>query len=95
MKNIFMNKNNKFKKFLIIGIIIYVLFVLISKQQVLSTYRKEEQHYQELIAKEQQHNAELLETKNNVNSTEFIEEIARDKLGMYLPNERVYIDISK
>ena len=26
---------------------------------------------------------------------EFIEEIARDKLDMYLPNERVYIDIGK
>ena len=40
-------------------------------------------------------NSELLEKKQNIDSTEFIEEIARDKLGMYLPNERVYIDISK
>ena len=34
-------------------------------------------------------------TKENVNSTEYIEEVAREKLDMYLPNERVYIDISK
>ena len=26
---------------------------------------------------------------------EYIEEIAREKLGMYLPNEKVYIDIGK
>lgn len=90
-----MKKKFKFNRIIIIGIIIYVLYTLISRQQVLSTYRKEEQHYLDLIAQEQQRNSELLETKQNIDSTEFIEEIARDKLGMYLPNERVYIDISK
>ena len=33
--------------------------------------------------------------KENINSPEYIEEIAREKLNMYLPNERVYIDIGK
>ena len=33
--------------------------------------------------------------KDNINSPEYIEEIAREKLGMYLPNERVFIDIGK
>lgn len=90
-----MKKKVKFNRIIIIGIIIYVLYAIISKQQVLSAYREEEQVYLDLIAKEQQHNSELLEAKDNINSTEFIEEIAREKLGMYLPNERVYIDISK
>lgn len=90
-----MKKKFKINRIIIIGIIIYVLYVLISRQQVLSSYKKEEQNYLDLIAQEKQRNAELLEEKENINSTEFIEEIARDKLGMYLPNERVYIDISK
>ena len=90
-----MKKKFKINRIIIIGIIIYVLYVLISRQQILSTYKKEEQNYLNLIAQEKQRNAELLEEKENVNSTEFVEEIARDKLGMYLPNERVYIDISK
>ena len=38
---------------------------------------------------------QLLETKANINSKEYIEEVAREKLDMYLPNEKVYIDISK
>ena len=38
---------------------------------------------------------ELRAMKENVNSTEYIEKIAREKLGMYLPNEKVYIDIGK
>ena len=90
-----MKKKFKLSKIIIIGIIIYVLYAIISRQQVLSAYKKEERYYQDLIAKEEQRNAVLLERKANVNSEEFIEEIARDKLGMYLPNERVYIDISK
>ncbi|MBR1653556.1 MAG: septum formation initiator family protein [Clostridia bacterium] len=90
-----MKKKFKINRIIIIGIIIYVLYVIISRQQVLSSYKKEEQNYLDLIAQEKQRNAELLEEKENINSTEFIEEIARDKLGMYLPNERVYIDISK
>lgn len=90
-----MKKKLKFNRIIIIGIIIYVIYAFISRQQVLSSYQKEEQYYLDLISKEQQHNSELLEVKDNIDSTEFIEEIARDKLGMYLPNERVYIDISK
>ena len=39
--------------------------------------------------------SKILEKKENLNSTEYIEDVARNKLGMYLPNERVYIDISK
>ena len=90
-----MKKKFKLNRIIIIGIVIYILYAFISRQQVLSNYRKEEQHYLDLIAQEEQRNAELLEVKDNINSTEFIEETARNKLGMYLPNERVYIDISK
>ena len=35
---------------------------------------------------------ELISTQENVNSPEYIEAIAREKLDMYLPNERVYVD---
>ena len=45
--------------------------------------------------KEEQRNKELQEEKNNINSTKTIEQTAKEKLGNYLPNERVYIDISK
>ena len=90
-----MKKKLKFNRVLIIGIIIYVAYVFISRNQVLKTYKNEEQKYLNMIAEEQQRNSELLQEKDNLDSTEYIEEIARGKLGMYLPNERVYIDISK
>lgn len=90
-----MKKRLKINRIIIIGIIIYVIYTLISRHQVLRAYQKDEQKYLNLIAEEQQRKAELLQEKENINSTEYIEQIARDKLGMYLPNERVYIDISK
>ena len=35
---------------------------------------------------------QLKEIKENVSSKEYIEEAAREKLDMYLPNERVYVN---
>ena len=90
-----MKKKLRLNRILIIGVIIYVAYVLMSRNQVLRSYKKDEQKYLNLIAEEQQRNSELLQEKENLDSTEYIEEIARSKLGMYLPNERVYIDISK
>ena len=37
----------------------------------------------------------VIKSVTNINSKEYIEEVAREKLDMYLPNEKVYIDISK
>lgn len=34
----------------------------------------------------------LEEEKQNTNSTNYIEKLAREKLGMYLENETVYVD---
>ena len=38
---------------------------------------------------------DLQATLENVNSSEYIEKVAREKLGMYYPYESVFIDISK
>ena len=78
---------------LIIGI--YIIYTFISQQQTLNAYKAEEERYMKLIAEEQEKQNELKQTKANINSEEYIEEVAREKLDMYLPNERVYIDITK
>ena len=51
--------------------------------------------YSKQIEQANETKQELTETLQSLNSTEYIEEIARDVLDMYLPNERVYIDMSK
>lgn len=94
-----MKKKLSFKKFIqilfaiIIGI--YVISVFINQQKTLNSYKTSQEYYAMQIDKEKECKEELLELKNNINSPEYIEQIAREKLDMYLPNERVYIDISQ
>ena len=42
-----------------------------------------------------QNKQDLEQEKKNTDSLEYIEKLAREKLGMYLPNERVYVDSTK
>ena len=83
------------KNLLFVGIGIYVVGIFVSQQQTLNRYKKEVKEYDVQIQEAEARKESLLEMKENVNSPEYIEKIAREKLGMYLPNERVYIDIGK
>lgn len=82
-----------YKKVFILCISIYIVYTLISQQKTLNAYKKEEATYAKQIQQEQKNNQELNQIKENVNSTEYIEYVAREKLGMYLPNERIFYDI--
>ncbi len=88
-----MKKNKKIlRNLLIIAIIIYIAFVFINQQKTLNQYSKNTEELNQQIASEEATNEDLKQQKDNVNSLEFIEEMAREKLDMYYPNERVYVD---
>ncbi len=93
-----MKKKFSSHKMYILFLIIFILYassILIKQQLKLNSYEKQKEFYQAELNDNKDKNKELLTMKENVNSPEYIEEIARDKLDMYLPNERVYIDMSK
>ena len=83
------------KRVFIIFLAIYVIYTFITQQKLLNSYAKESQEYENQIEQENIINQELNETLQSLNTTEYIEEMARDKLDMYFPNERVFIDIDK
>ncbi len=88
-----MKKNNKIiRNLLIIAIVIYIAYVFINQQKTLNQYSKNTEELNQQIASEEATNEDLKQQKDNVNSLEFIEEMAREKLDMYYPNERVYMD---
>ena len=88
-----MKKNKKIlRNILIIIVAIYVIFVFVNQQKTLNEYSKNSEELTEQIATEKANNEELNQKKEDVNSLEFIEEMAREKLDMYYPNERVYVD---
>ncbi len=91
MKNI--KRKNIFKKLFVIAFLIYFIYTLVSQQKTLNSYANIKDTYKDDIEMAQEENKELQEMKDNINSDEYIEQIAREKLDMYYPNERVYIDV--
>ena len=87
-------KNNKkiYIKLLIFIISLYAIFTLISQQNTLNQYSKNSQELSQKIEEEKQEKEELAKKKEDVNTLEFIEQTAREKLDMFYPNEKVYID---
>ena len=91
--NIF--KFNKLMNYILIAVITYTLITFINQQTKLNSYSKDISYYNTQIEELKEKKEELIATQENVNSEEYIEKIAREKLDMYLPNERVYIDANK
>ena len=88
-------KSNKIFNIILLLFIVYALITFVNQQQKLNAYAKDIEYYSSQIEDLNSEAEELLAIQENVNSPEYIEEVAREKLDMYLPNERVYIDISK
>ena len=84
-----------YKKLLILLIGIYVLSIFINQQKTLDSYKNNQEYYAKQIKEQTEYKESLLAKKENLNSPEYIEEIAREKLDMYLPNEKIYIDQDK
>lgn len=84
-----------YKRLLIVIIGIYVLSIFINQQKTLDSYKNNQQYYAKQIKEQTEYKESLLAKKDNLNSPEYIEEIAREKLDMYLPNEKIYIDQDK
>ena len=93
-----MKKSKLLRNAFVIALIIWI--VMLIKQQInISQYKddiKDLSSKIEVAEKELDDNKQNLEQeKKNTDSLEYIEKLAREKLGMYLPNERVYVDSTK
>ena len=88
-------KKTLFRNILIISFIIWSIF-LIKQQLNIIQYKDEIKALSseiEVAEEKLDDNKKSLEAeKQYTNSLEYIEKLAREKLGMYLPNERVYVD---
>ena len=82
-------------RIIFVALSIYAVFTFISQQKLLNAYAKEKKEYSNQIEQANETKQELTDTLQSLNSTEYIESIAREKLDMYLPNEKVYIDITQ
>ena len=80
------------KRLIIVCIIIYAFITFCNQQKILNTYASSNIEIEKKLEQAQEYQEQLKEIKENVNSKEYIEEAAREKLDMYRPNERVYVN---
>ena len=87
-----MKKRKLYKKLLILLVLIYAIFTLVNQQKVINQYTSNSKELASKIEEQENYKKELVAEKDNVNSKEYIEQMAREKLDMYYPNEKVYMD---
>lgn len=92
MKN---KKRSIVKKIICISIFLYIGFIFLQQQSYLNTCKKLEADYLKEIEKQKQIAEQLKNQKVLYKSDAFIEKIAREKLGMVFPGEKIFIDVSK
>ncbi len=81
-------------KFAVIAFLIYGLVSIVSLNlDVASKEQELEDLNEQVMLLEQQNNEALLQSELEENN-DYIEKVAREKLGYAYPNERIYVDIS-
>ncbi len=90
---------NKFTGLLIffakVGFLGYVVYILISQQPLIDAKEKEKTQLENLLADQKVIEVQLKQNLQTVDSLLYIEKVAKEKLGMVKPGERVFIDIKK
>ena len=93
-----MKKGKLLRNAFLIALIIWIV-MLIKQQLNISQYQDEIKELSSKIDVAEnelnQNKQDLEQEKKNTDSLEYIEKLAREKLGMYLQNERVYVDSNK
>lgn len=88
-----LNYKKLLKKVILIIFIVYFAVTVYNQQKQLNNYKSNIASVEKKIDEETEYKESLVSLKENASSLEYIEKIAREKLNMYKPNEKVYIDI--
>ncbi|MBO5143344.1 MAG: septum formation initiator family protein [Clostridia bacterium] len=89
-----MNKVAKklLKTIAITAVLMYASLTMFKQEAAFNKYDDEIEKYVKLIEQEELKKEELMNTKSKISSKEYVEEIAREKLGLVMPNEIVFVD---
>lgn len=79
----------------LLSFLTYFAFTFVDQQRIIYAKRMEMGQIESKIMEEQKNNEKLKKQKEMVNSDEYIEKMAREKLGMVKQGEKVFIDTNK
>ncbi len=83
------------KRLTVCGLVLYICYLFVAQQFDLSRLSNESKALDKQIAEAQRAHEELSEQKEAVDTPEYMERVARDKLGYMKPDEKVFIDARK
>jgi cell division protein FtsL len=92
-----MNKRKRSKLWIVVvlGLIVYLSCILIDQQKELYNKKGQMNDLNAKIEQGEKENKALLKQKENINSNEYAEKVARQELGMIKPGEKKFIDVNK
>lgn len=76
----------------ITALLMYSVLTVFKQEAAFNKYDDEIERYERLIEQEALKNEQLVNTKAKISSKEYVEEMAREKLGLVMPNEIVFVD---
>lgn len=76
----------------ITALLMYSVLTVFKQEAAFNKYDGEIEKYERLIEQEALKNEQLVNTKVKISSKEYVEEMAREKLGLVMPNEIVFVD---
>lgn len=92
-------KNLNIKKLMIVAvaviIAVYFVYVLIWQQIAITQKNREIDALKGQVETATEESERLSQEIENLNDPEYLERIAREKLGLVRPNERVFVDSNK
>lgn len=74
---------------------VYFIYVLISQQITISNKNSEIEGLKMQVNSASEESERLKQEVENLNDPEYLERIARERLGLVRPNERVFVDSNK
>lgn len=76
-----------------IALAVYIVYVLVSQQPIIEAKRDQKAELEEQLAAAIELEIEIRTDMSMADSKYYIEQAAREKLGMVKPGDRVFIDI--
>ncbi len=94
-KNTKVNPRRFISVLVAVAFVLYFLYTMIWQQIVISNKGKEIDALEERISAAEQQKEKLEQELENLNDPEYLEKLAREKLGLVRPNERVFVDANQ
>ena len=80
------------KTIIIVALLLYSGIVIAKQEMTFQKYDRELANYNNMINEEEMKREQLMNTRSHISTKEYVEEVAREKLGLVMPNEIVFKD---